>query len=172
MWEKEGKARFGVECYYTGEQRLENNPYRDISRPYVIFGANLFYLLTISGVFVLRARHPDWPRPYRTWGYPVTPLLYVIAAWALVTGVFEVAAAIAFRKVLTHEWLLVVDGVLSFIVAGILFFAPVAGALAITWAIGFYALFSSGVLAAQAWRLRKVRTHGPAGGWAPAGSGA
>jgi iron complex outermembrane receptor protein len=39
MWEKEGKARFGVECYYTGEQRLENNPYRDISRPYVIFGA-------------------------------------------------------------------------------------------------------------------------------------
>ena len=39
MWEKEGKARFGVECYYTGEQRLENNPYRDISRRYIIFGA-------------------------------------------------------------------------------------------------------------------------------------
>ncbi|MBZ5611885.1 MAG: TonB-dependent receptor [Acidobacteriia bacterium] len=39
MWEKEGKARFGVECYYTGEQRLENNPYRDASRPYLIFGA-------------------------------------------------------------------------------------------------------------------------------------
>jgi iron complex outermembrane receptor protein len=39
MWEKEGKARFGIECYYTGEQRLENNPYRDISRRYVIFGA-------------------------------------------------------------------------------------------------------------------------------------
>lgn len=39
MWEREGKARFGVECYYTGEQRLENNPYRDTSRPYLIFGA-------------------------------------------------------------------------------------------------------------------------------------
>jgi outer membrane receptor for ferrienterochelin and colicins len=39
MWEKEGKARFGVECYYTGEQRLENSPFRDISRPYLIFGA-------------------------------------------------------------------------------------------------------------------------------------
>jgi outer membrane receptor for ferrienterochelin and colicins len=39
MWEKEGKARFGVECYYTGEQPLENNPYRDTSRPYLIFGA-------------------------------------------------------------------------------------------------------------------------------------
>ncbi len=39
MWEREGKARFGVECYYTGEQRLENNPFRDASRRYVIFGA-------------------------------------------------------------------------------------------------------------------------------------
>jgi iron complex outermembrane receptor protein len=39
MWEKEGTARLGIECYYTGEQRLENNPYRDTSRPYVIAGA-------------------------------------------------------------------------------------------------------------------------------------
>jgi len=105
-----------------------------------------------------------WP------GITALALLYVIAAWALVTGAFEIAAAIAFRKVLTHEWLLVVDGILSFIVAGILFFAPVTGALAITWAIGFYALFSSGVLAAQAWRLLKVRERGPAGGWAPQGA--
>lgn len=39
MWEKEGVARFGVECYYTGQQRLEYNPYRAFSAPYVIFGA-------------------------------------------------------------------------------------------------------------------------------------
>jgi iron complex outermembrane receptor protein len=39
MWEKEGVARFGMECYYTGEQRLENNPFRPVSRPYVVFGA-------------------------------------------------------------------------------------------------------------------------------------
>jgi iron complex outermembrane receptor protein len=38
-WEKEGKARIGLECYYTGEQRLENNPYRDNSHPYVLVGA-------------------------------------------------------------------------------------------------------------------------------------
>jgi uncharacterized membrane protein HdeD (DUF308 family) len=105
-----------------------------------------------------------WP------GITALALLYVIAAWALVTGAFEIAAAIAFRKVLTHEWLLVVDAILSFILAGILVLAPVAGALAITWAIGFYALFSSGVLAAQAWRVRKAREQGVAGGWAPAGA--
>ncbi|MEO8661051.1 MAG: TonB-dependent receptor plug domain-containing protein [Bryobacteraceae bacterium] len=39
MWEKEGIARFGIECYFTGKQRLELNPYRDTSRPYLIVGA-------------------------------------------------------------------------------------------------------------------------------------
>jgi outer membrane receptor for ferrienterochelin and colicins len=39
MWEKEGVTRVGIECYYTGQQRLEYNPYRAFSSPYVIFGA-------------------------------------------------------------------------------------------------------------------------------------
>jgi len=38
MWEREGKGRLGVELYYTGVQRLEENPYRTASRPYVILG--------------------------------------------------------------------------------------------------------------------------------------
>ena len=39
MWEKEGVARYGIECYYTSAQRLEYNPYSAFSSPYVIFGA-------------------------------------------------------------------------------------------------------------------------------------
>ena len=39
MWGKEGVARVGLECYYTGRQRLEYNPYRDYSAPYVLVGA-------------------------------------------------------------------------------------------------------------------------------------
>ena len=39
MWEKEGATRIGLECYYTGRQRLEYNPYRNQSRPYVMVGA-------------------------------------------------------------------------------------------------------------------------------------
>jgi iron complex outermembrane receptor protein len=39
MWEKEGVMRIGLECYYTGTQRLEYNPYRDSSVPYVLVGA-------------------------------------------------------------------------------------------------------------------------------------
>lgn len=47
---------------------------------YVIFAVLLFYVLTIAGVFVLRRKHPEWPRPYRALGYPVLPALYIAAA--------------------------------------------------------------------------------------------
>ncbi len=45
---------------------------------FVIFGGEIFYGLTIAAVFVLRWKHPDLPRPYKTFGYPVTPFLYLV----------------------------------------------------------------------------------------------
>jgi APA family basic amino acid/polyamine antiporter len=50
---------------------------------YVIFGGTLIYTLSIASVFILRARRPDLHRPYKTWGYPVTPALYIAAALVL-----------------------------------------------------------------------------------------
>jgi APA family basic amino acid/polyamine antiporter len=47
---------------------------------YVIFGQWIFFGLTVAAVIVLRKTQPDRPRPYRTWGYPVTPLLFILAA--------------------------------------------------------------------------------------------
>ena len=47
---------------------------------YVVFAALLFYVLTIVGIFVLRVRRPDAERPYRAFGYPLLPLLYIVAA--------------------------------------------------------------------------------------------
>ena len=44
---------------------------------FVIFAASIFYVLAVIGVLVLRRKHPEWPRSYRTLGYPVVPLLYV-----------------------------------------------------------------------------------------------
>jgi APA family basic amino acid/polyamine antiporter len=56
---------------------------------YVIFAAMMFYILTIAGLFWLRWKRPDAPRPYRAWGYPVVPGLYMLFAlfveWALLT---------------------------------------------------------------------------------------
>ena len=46
----------------------------------MISAALLFYILTIAAVFRLRATMPDAPRPYRTFGYPVIPALYILAA--------------------------------------------------------------------------------------------
>jgi len=51
---------------------------------FVIFSASIFYMLSVLAVILLRWRHPDWERPYRTWGYPVVPVLYLLFyAWFL-----------------------------------------------------------------------------------------
>jgi len=47
---------------------------------YIISAALLFYILTIAAVFRLRSTRPDVPRPYRTFGYPIIPALYIVAA--------------------------------------------------------------------------------------------
>jgi APA family basic amino acid/polyamine antiporter len=47
---------------------------------YVIFVVLIFYILTILGIFRLRRTRPDLPRPYKAFGYPVLPLLYVLLA--------------------------------------------------------------------------------------------
>jgi APA family basic amino acid/polyamine antiporter len=47
---------------------------------YVVFGQWIFFGLTVAAVIVLRKKRPDLPRPYKTWGYPVTPVLFILAA--------------------------------------------------------------------------------------------
>jgi APA family basic amino acid/polyamine antiporter len=50
---------------------------------YVIFAVLIFYVLTMMGVFILRRKRPDAERPYRAFGYPVIPALYILAASAI-----------------------------------------------------------------------------------------
>jgi APA family basic amino acid/polyamine antiporter len=50
---------------------------------YVIFAVLLFYILTISGIFVLRRTRPDMERPYKAFGYPVLPAAYILVAGAI-----------------------------------------------------------------------------------------
>ena len=47
---------------------------------YVIFGFWIFMGLTVAGVMILRRKRPDLPRPYRTWGYPLTPILFILSS--------------------------------------------------------------------------------------------
>jgi APA family basic amino acid/polyamine antiporter len=51
---------------------------------YVQFSLTLFSVLTVLGVFILRWRRPELPRPYRTWGYPITPAIFLaVSGWML-----------------------------------------------------------------------------------------
>ncbi len=65
----------------TGAEQY-GNLYSDLL-DYVIFAVLIFYVLTILGLFVLRRKQPATPRPYRAFGYPVVPALYILAALAI-----------------------------------------------------------------------------------------
>lgn len=58
------------------------NLYSDLLN-YVVFAVLIFYVLTIAGIFVLRKNRPEADRPYRAFGYPVVPVLYMVAASAI-----------------------------------------------------------------------------------------
>jgi uncharacterized membrane protein HdeD (DUF308 family) len=92
-----------------------------------------------------------WP------GITALALLYVIAAWAFVTGVVEIVAAVRLRSAMHHEWLLGLAGALSVVFAILLVITPGAGALVITWLIGWYAMALGVVLMVLAWRLRRLQ---------------
>jgi APA family basic amino acid/polyamine antiporter len=49
----------------------------------VIFGVLVFYVLTITGIYILRRKRPDIARGYKAFGYPVLPMVYILAATAL-----------------------------------------------------------------------------------------
>jgi APA family basic amino acid/polyamine antiporter len=69
---------------------------------YVISAALIFYILTIAGVFRLRHTRPDADRPYRAFGYPVVPALYIMGASVILIVLF------AYRPATTWPGLLIV----------------------------------------------------------------
>lgn len=55
-----------------------------------IFALTLFYAFVAGSVFIFRRRLPDAPRPYRTWGYPVVPVIFlVVTAWLILTTIWN-----------------------------------------------------------------------------------
>lgn len=94
-------------------------------------------------------------------------LVYVIAAWALVTGVFEIAAAIRLRKQIEGEWLLALAGVASLILGVLMIAVPLAGALAIALWVGAYAFVFGILLVVLGFRLRNWARESGSRDWMP-----
>ena len=86
-------------------------------------------------------------------------LLYVIAAWAIVTGVFEIAAAIQLRKEIEGEIWLGLAGLASIFFGLALFARPGAGALAVVWIIGAYAIVFGALLVALGFRVKALKAQ-------------
>lgn len=82
-------------------------------------------------------------------------LIAILAAWAIVTGALEIAAAIRLRREITNEWMLALGGFVSIALGVLLFLQPAAGGLVLTLLIGAYALVFGILLIGLGIRLRK-----------------
>ena len=85
-----GAAFFSLKAISRGAPKIDptthveqyGNLYSDLL-DYVIFAVLIFYVLTIAGLFLLRRKQPNAERPYRAFGYPIVPALYILAASAI-----------------------------------------------------------------------------------------
>lgn len=84
-------------------------------------------------------------------------IILLVAAWALVSGLIEVAAALRLRRELEDEWMLILSGALSMLLGLLFVFFPVAGIWAVTWLVGIYAVLVGLALLQLSWRLRRIR---------------
>ena len=75
-----------IQCIWTCLLVLSGAYYELLT--YVVFVVLIFYVLTLLGIFRLRSKRPDLPRPYKAWGYPVLPILYIIIALSICVALF------------------------------------------------------------------------------------
>jgi uncharacterized membrane protein HdeD (DUF308 family) len=140
----------------------------------ILFGA---YALVdgISSVFAAIARRNETDREWAlvlegilgiiagivTFVWPditTLALLYIIAAWAILTGVVELYAAVRLRRVIAREWLLGLSGVLSILLGLALIVFPIGAIVTLGIMFGVYAIFFGAALIALALRLRSLQS--------------
>jgi uncharacterized membrane protein HdeD (DUF308 family) len=124
-------------------------------------GERGFWSLFVEGIVGIAAGLVTFLFP----GLTAITLLFVIAWWAIFSGVLAIVSAIALRKELTGEWALATSGALSVLFGVLLLIQAPAGLLALVWLIGIYAIAFGAALIPLAVRLRQLShrvAHGPA----------
>ena len=94
-------------------------------------------------------------------GLATLVLIYILASWAVITGILEIVAAVRLRHEITNEWFLALGGILSVGVGILLFLQPAAGSLAVVWIIASYAILFGIVLVILGIRLRSWMADEP-----------
>ena len=137
----------------------------------ILFGA---YAL-VDGIIALVAAFSGGAKPVPTWwlivagiagiaagivtfawpGKTAFVMIVFIGAWSIVHGIFEIVGAIKLRKEIDNEWWLILAGALSVIFGVLVLAMPGAGALALIWVIGAYAIVFGILLVGLSLRLRK-----------------
>ena len=118
-------------------------------------GHDSWWILLIEGLMGIGAGIITFLRP----GLASFALLFIIAFWAITTGVLEIVAAIRLRKEIQGEWLLALSGVISFVLGILLLLFPAAGILTVVWMIGWYAILFGAILLSLGWRLHQYATQ-------------
>ena len=95
-----------------------------------------------------------WP------GITSLALLYVIAFWAIFTGVAEIMYGIQIRKEIENEWMLILGGVLSVIFGILLLIWPGAGMLSLVWLIAIFAILYGIAMVALSFKVKKMVPKG------------
>jgi uncharacterized membrane protein HdeD (DUF308 family) len=119
---------------------------------YPRFGAMIF-----SGIISIAAGVIAFMWP----GITALSLVLLIAAWAIVSGISEIAMAIRLRHFIRHEWLMALAGVVSVLLGVAILLQPAAGALALLWWIGGFAIAFGILLVALAFRVRHLHSGAP-----------
>lgn len=109
-----------------------------------------WWALLLSGIAGIGAGVISFVWP----GITAIALVYLIAAWALATGVLEIVAAIRLRKDIQGEWLLGLSGVFSVTLGVLLALFPGPGAVGLAWYFGAYAIVFGVLLVSLGFRLR------------------
>jgi uncharacterized membrane protein HdeD (DUF308 family) len=130
----------GLVAVWTGLSRTKDSP-----RWWIFLVEGLISIG--AGVIAL-----IWP------GLATLVLIYMIASWAVITGVLEIVAAIRLRNEITNEWMLGLGGLISIALGVLLFLQPLAGGLAIIWIIAAYAIIFGVLLVVLGFRLKNWKT--------------
>jgi uncharacterized membrane protein HdeD (DUF308 family) len=142
---------YGCYCLVDGVTAMIASSVRD--------GGKLWWRMLAMGVISVVAGIIALARP----GITGVALLLVMATWAILHGISEIAAAIELRRVLRHEWFLGMAGVISIVLGLAIIARPAEGALAVIGTIGAVAILRGFLMVALALSLRSRIHAGPLG---------